>query len=182
MYICSEFSRRGNKSSLFLIYTDRFVIEKQIESLLAKKFLEEEFQDCFLIEVNHPASNKLDVFIDSDSGVTFEKCQKISRYLEATLDEEGWLGEKYVLEVSSPGISRPLVLQRQYKKNIGRTLKVNLKDEAKKEGVLTEVQEDLIVLEETITEKQGKKKIKKKILTPIPFAKITKAVVKISFK
>lgn len=157
------------------------MIEQQIESLLATKFEEEEFQDCFLIEVNHHPSNKLDVFIDSDSGVTFEKCQKISRYLEAILDEQGWIGEKYVLEVSSPGISRPLRLWRQYKKNTGRTLEVTLKDGTKKEGLLSEVQEDLILLEETVIELEGKKKIKKQVLTPVAFDNIKKTIVKISF-
>ena len=157
------------------------MLEQQIESLLAKKFEEEEFLDCFLIEVNHHPSNKLDVFIDSDSGVTFEKCQKISRYLEAVLDEEGWIGEKYVLEVSSPGISRPLRLWRQYKKNTGRNIEVTLQDGSKKEGILSEVQEDLILLEETLVEKEGKKKIVKQVLTPVAFDKIKKTVVKISF-
>ena len=158
------------------------MIEQQIESLLATKFLEEEFQDCFLIEVNHHPSNKLDVFIDSDSGITFEKCQRISRYLETFLDAEQWLGEKYVLEVSSPGISRPLRLWRQYQKNTGRTLEITLQDGSKKEGLLSEVQKDLILLEETIVEKEGKKNIKKQVLTPIPFVQIVKAIVKISFK
>ena len=100
------------------------MVESKIESLLEVKFQEEEFTDCFLIEVKLHANKKLDVFIDSDAGVTFEKCQKISRYLEQYLDEEGWLGDSYVLEVSSPGISRPLKLLRQYPRNIGRKVEV----------------------------------------------------------
>ena len=172
----------GNQSSLFLIYTHRFVIELQIESLLAAKFQEEEFQDCFLIEVNHHPNNKLDVFIDSDSGVTFEKCQKISRYLESILDEKGWLGASYVLEVSSPGIGRPLRLWRQYRKNAGRQVEVTLSDGARKEGTLTGVEEDHIVLQETLVEKEGKKKVNKQVLTAIPFDQIKKTIVKISFK
>lgn len=174
--------KRGNQSSLFLIYTHRFVIELQIESLLAVKFQEEEFKDCFLLEVNHHPGNKLDVFIDSDSGVTFEKCQRISRYLEAILDEKGWLGEKYVLEVSSPGISRPLTQWRQYRKNMGRTLEITLADGSRKEGPLADVLEDHILLTETVVEVDGKKKTKKQVLTAVPFEKIKKTIVKISFK
>jgi ribosome maturation factor RimP len=158
------------------------VIEHNIESLLAAKFQEEEFQDCFLIEVNHHPGNKLDVFIDSDTGVTFEKCQKISRYLESILDEKGWLGDNYVLEVSSPGSSRPLIMPRQYRKNTGRTLEITLLDGNRREGALSEVQEDQVILTETVVEKEGKKKIKKQVLTPIPFDQIKKAIVKISFK
>lgn len=158
------------------------MIEHQIESLLAVKFQEEEFQDCYLIEINHHPGNKLDVFIDSDTGVTFDKCQKISRYLESVIDEQGWLGEKYVLEVSSPGIGRPLVLKRQYKKNVGRTLEIIMADGQRREGVLIDAQETHIVLDEKITEKEGKKKIKKQVQSPIPFEQIKTAVVKISFK
>ena len=85
------------------------MIEAKIESLLQDKFKEEGFTDCFLLEVKLHANRKLDVFIDSDTGITFGKCQTISRYLEQYLDEEGWLGESYVLEVSSPGVGRPLL-------------------------------------------------------------------------
>jgi ribosome maturation factor RimP len=158
------------------------VIEHQIESLLAVKFQEEEFQDCFLIEVSHHSGNRLDVFIDSDTGVTFEKCKKISRYLENVIDEQGWLGEKYVLEVSSPGISRPLVLLRQYRKNVGRNVEVTLTDGQHREGLLADVQESHIVLSEKVIEKEGKKKIEKQVQSPIPFDQIKKTVVKISFK
>jgi ribosome maturation factor RimP len=175
-------SERGNQSSLFLIYTHRFVIEQQIDSLLATKFQEEEFQDCFLIEVNHhPGNNKLEVFIDSDTGVTFDKCRRISRYLEAILDEQAWLGEKYVLEVSSPGITRPLKLLRQYKKNKGRTLDIALADGSRREGVLAEVAEDHLVLEEVVIEKVGGKKVKKSVLSPIGYDQIQKAMIKIQF-
>ena len=100
------------------------MIVEKITDLLDKKFTEEDFSDCFLVDIKAHAHNKIDVFIDSDSGVTFEKCQKISRYLERFIDENGWLGEKYVLEVSSPGISRPLKFKRQYAKNIGRKVEV----------------------------------------------------------
>lgn len=158
------------------------MIVQQIESLLAVKFQEEEFQDCYLIEVNYSPDNKLDVFIDSDTGVTFDKCQKISRYLESVIDEQGWLGETYVLEVSSPGIGRPLVLKRQYKKNLGRTVEITLLDGQRRQGILIDAQETHIVLDEKVTETSGKKKIKKQVQSPIPFEQIKTAVVKISFK
>jgi ribosome maturation factor RimP len=157
------------------------VIEQQIDTLLAAKFQEEGFQDCFLIEVNHHENNKLEVFIDSDMGVTFDKCRKISRYLEAIIDEQGWMGEKYVLEVSSAGIGRPLRLWRQYKKNIGRTLDITLKDGSRRQGVLGEVKEDVLLLEELVVALEGKKKVKKTVASAIAFDDIQKAVIKIQF-
>ena len=74
-------------------------LEEKIVELLEEKFKEEEFTDCFLIDIKLHKHNKLDIFLDSDTGITFRKCQRISRYLESFIDEEGWLGEKYVLEV-----------------------------------------------------------------------------------
>ncbi|MCO6476889.1 MAG: ribosome assembly cofactor RimP [Phaeodactylibacter sp.] len=157
------------------------MIESKIESLLEAKFQEEEFTDCFLIEVKSHANNKLDVFIDSDTGVTFEKCQQISRYLEQYLDEEGWMGDDYVLEVSSPGVSRPLRLRRQYPRNIGRGVEVLLKGGDTKEGTLVAVGEEDITLEEKIRIKEGKRKKVQLLQTRILFEDIKKTVVKISF-
>jgi len=154
---------------------------KKIEALLAEKFQEEEFTDCFLVDIHLSAGNKLEVFVDSDSGITFKKCQRISRFLEKPIDEEGWLGEKYTLEVSSPGTSRPLKFLRQYPKNIGRKLEVKLLEGATKKGTLTKVEPSLIVLEEKIRVKEGKKKVNKIIQYEIPFESIKQARVKISF-
>ncbi|HQU57704.1 MAG: ribosome assembly cofactor RimP [Phaeodactylibacter sp.] len=157
------------------------MIEAKIESLLQDKFKEEGFTDCFLLEVKLHANRKLDVFIDSDTGITFGKCQTISRYLEQYLDEEGWLGESYVLEVSSPGVGRPLQLLRQYPRNIGRKLEVSLKEGDKQAGTLIAVGEQSITLEEKIRVKEGKKKTTQVVQTEIPFEQIKKAIVKISF-
>jgi len=128
---------------------------KKIEALLAEKFQEEEFTDCFLVDIHLSAGNKLEVFVDSDSGITFKKCQRISRF--------------------------PLKFLRQYPKNIGRKLEVKLLEGATKKGTLTKVEPSLIVLEEKIRVKEGKKKVNKIIQYEIPFESIKQARVKISF-
>ena len=155
-------------------------IKEQIVSLLNQKFEEEEFNDCFLVELNHNNS-KLEVFVDSDSAINFEKCRRISRHLEKEIDENGWMGEKYTLEVSSPGISRALVFKRQYVKNIGRKLEVRLKEGGKFTGELKKVTEENVFLEENVRIKEGKKKVDKVLTHEIPFENIEKAIVKISF-
>ncbi len=175
-----QHKRRGNvKFPLFNLMD--IVIEQKIQSLLQAKFQEEEYADCFLIEVKHHANNKLEVFLECDSGVTFEKCRRISRYLESYLDTEAWLGEKYVLEVSSPGVGRPLKLLRQYPLNIGRKMEVNMQQGKPKTGILVAVDDKTITLEEKVRIKEGKKKKTETIKTVIPFEEITKAVVKVSF-
>ena len=158
------------------------MIEQKIIDLLDQKFKEEDFLDCFLVDLQLHNNQKLEVFLDSDTGITFKKCQKISRYLEQYLDEEGWLGPKYTLEVSSPGISRPLVKIRQYLKNIGRKVEVKTKEGEKRTGTLISATDESITLEEKVRIKEGKRKKTKVLETVIPFDNIEKTVVQISFK
>jgi len=158
------------------------MIEDKITKLLDEKFKEEEFQDCFLVEIKLHEHNKLDVFIDADSGINFVKCRRISRYLESFIDEEGWLGEKYVIEVSSPGITRPLMFIRQYPRNIGRKMEIKTTEGKTEEGELIAVNDDIIVLQRKVRIKEGKKKRTETQQVEIPFSTIKKAKVKISFK
>jgi ribosome maturation factor RimP len=161
---------------------DLFFIEEQIQGLLAAKFQEETFQDCFLVEINLHQGNKLEVFVDCDSGLTLDKCQQLSRYLESHIDEAGWLGESYVLEVSSPGLGRPLKLLRQYQKNIGRKVEATLKENGSiKTGILKTVSEGGFTIEETLKVKEGNKNIKKTVLTELPFDSVKKTMIVISF-
>ncbi len=153
----------------------------KIARLLEEKFKEPEFSDCFLVEVKNSGANKLEIFVDSDSSITFDKCRSISRHLESIIDEEQWMGEKYILDVSSPGIGRPLMFKRQYKKNIGRKIEVFQVEEKAMVGILTEVTDESITLEQNVRVKEGKKKVKKTIQTVIPFENITKTKVKITF-
>jgi ribosome maturation factor RimP len=66
----------------------------------------------------------IQVFVDTDAGITIAQCAEISREVGAELDAQSVINEPYELEVSSPGIERPLKLLRQYKKNVGRKYKV----------------------------------------------------------
>lgn len=141
---------------------------------------EEDFADCFVVDVTQSAT-RLEVFVDSDSAMTFRKCQRISRFLEAWLDEEQPLGEKYTLNVSSPGVDRPLKFHRQYVKNLGRTLDVTTTEGEKYKGELKAVEDDHIVLTAKVRRKEGKRKVTVVEDTEITYETIKKAIVKISF-
>ncbi len=158
-------------------------IYSKIEPLLETKFTEEGFEDCFLVEMVYgPKQNKLEIFLDADKGLSFERCQKISRYLEPYLDENKWLGESYILEVSSPGIDRPLKFLRQYKKNKGRTVEIQLLDGAKLEGIMDTVTDDGIISLSYISKrKEGKKNIKEQVDKQIQLKDIKQTIVKITF-
>ncbi len=174
------------------------MIENRIEELLLEKFKEDEFKDCFLIEINMTSKKTIEIILDADEGLTLEKCQRISRYIENYLDTELPMGDDYTIEVSSPGVARPLMYQRQYPKHIGRTLqitchaeKLNLEpntegvspnqEGVKIEGKLLSLDNQQITLEFEEIRKEGKKKIKETIQKVIPFEKINKAFVKLAF-
>jgi ribosome maturation factor RimP len=107
--------------------------------------------EAYLIEVlmrNYNGMEYLEIFIDTDSGVTIDQCASFSRILSSQLETEPHLAEMFPLafrlEVSSPGLGRPLKWERQYVKNIGRTLAVKYKDT---EGKYLTVEGKLLAVE-----------------------------------
>ena len=92
----------------------------------------------------------LQIFVDTDSGITIEQCADISRELGRSLALAGLTDEVSGLEVSSPGIDKPLRVMRQYPKNIGRLFRIRFKageDQKTIEGKLSGVEGDRITVE-----------------------------------
>ncbi len=127
--------------------------EKQINIIkeLAKPIVEQE--DMFLldVEIKNPGKTELWVYVDSEEDdISVTSCSKISRELEFVLDAYDLINSHYTLNVSSPGLSRPLTDHRQYRKNMGRRAKIKFKDEdgyQKLEGILRNISQMDIVLE-----------------------------------
>jgi len=140
----------------------------------------EENVSLFLIEATISPDFKIKVVVDGDNGVTVKDCVKISRHIEHNLDRET---EDFSLEVTTGGAAEPLKLKRQYKKNVGRILKVRLIDTTEIEGTLTEVLEDGIVLNWKAREPKpvGKGKITVDKNATIAFENIKEAKAKIIF-
>ena len=156
------------------------MLESKIEDLLLLKFEEPEFTDCFVIEISVD-KKKVEVILDADEGIKLNQCQRVSRHVENWLDTELPLGEEYTIEVSSPGVSRPLVYLRQYPQHIGRTLEVTDTEGVTTEGELKSIENGQILLAFEQVTKDGKKKIKENIQRTIPFENIKKAIVKLKF-
>lgn len=175
----------GNVPSFSFIYLIKRIpknMEERIIELLEAKFTEEEFADFFFVELTFNETNKkLEVFVDSDTSLTIGQCARLNKYLQQHIDEAGWLGEKYILDVSSPGVGKPLKLRRQYPKNVGRNLEIKLHDGETREGKLLAVNDTHITLEEKVLADPKKKK-KVAIASEIAFADIKRTKVKISFK
>ncbi|GIR13084.1 MAG: ribosome maturation factor RimP [Cryomorphaceae bacterium] len=153
MYICSEFmekDRRGQKSPLFILN----MLKEKVEQLISEGV---EGTDIFLVKLTVSSSNDINVLLDSDSGLTLSDCRSISRVIETSLDRED---EDFSLTVSSSGVGEPLVL-RQYKKNVGRKVRVTLIDGEIIEAKMVAADEKGIELEWKSREKKptGKGKI-----------------------
>jgi ribosome maturation factor RimP len=146
--------------------------ETQIESI--RRMIEEvlvEEPAYFLVDLRIKPTNNIKVFLDGDSGITIEKCVRINRMLYKKLEEAALYPDgDFSLEVSSAGLDEPLKLFRQYKKNVGRPVEVQFLDGTLKEGVMTGVNEEGIVLEVTTGKaSNGKLQSKKKEISSHTF-------------
>ena len=92
----------------------------------------------------------LRVYIDKEGGITLDDCQLVSEYLSDRLDEVDPIEHSYILEVSSPGLDRPLKKPRDFERNIGKEIEISLYapiDKRKKfEGELIEFSGDKIII------------------------------------
>jgi ribosome maturation factor RimP len=168
---------RGDRKSPLCLWCFMDLNEKIGE--IARIHLPDE--EHFVVEVvisGNRTQKKILVVVDGDRGVTIDDCARLSRALSSTLDQENLMQEDYTLEVSTPGVDHPLKLRRQYKKNVGRMFKLVLTDKQIERGKLTGLTEEEIQLEQAYGE--GKKKELKTIR--IPFSRIEKALVQVSFK
>jgi len=118
--------------------------------------------DTFLIdvEIKHHKVPEVWVLVDSESNnVSLDTYSALSKKIGDVLDREDIFPNQYRLNVSSPGLSRPLSDKRQYAKNKGRTAKVKFREDDqyyKLEGVIEQVDEDKISLK---TDENGVKDI-----------------------
>ncbi|SNR54841.1 ribosome maturation factor RimP [Lutibacter agarilyticus] len=140
----------------------------------------EENPELFLIELKFLPDNKIYVEVDGDKGISLKECIRINREIEHNLDREE---EDFSLEVTSPDVSNPLKVNRQYQKNINRILEVTLKDHTKVEGLLKTVNENSIELEWKAREPKpiGKGKVTVVKNATLLFSTILEAKVKIIF-
>jgi len=154
------------------------ILKENIENW-ALRALSDESQ--FLVDVivsSKQGPHKVTVILDGDHGITIDDCASVSRKLYPVLEEQGVIGDSFTLEVTTPGVDHPLKLKRQYVKNIGRLVKVQLTDKTVEQGKLAEVHEEALALERE--EKNGKVKEVRKIL--VPFSEIERTIVQVSFK
>lgn len=146
-------------------------------------FLEAYFKDTdlFLADLKVSSTDKVQVFVDRlGSNITIDTCAKISKYLEAQLEENGLVGEKYSIDVSSPGMSNPFKVPQQFTKNLGRHIKVLTNEQNTLNGILKAVDEEGLILE---VHKKTKNKAQPEIETVrLSFENIKSVKKEVTFK
>lgn len=139
-----------------------------------------EYDSLFLIDLAVSESNKIVITLDGDTGVNLQDCITISRAVEQELDKEEL---DFSLEVASAGVSSPLKFVRQYKKNIGRKLKVKTITNEEIEAVLIDADDEAATLNWKAREPKkigkGKETVEKTVR--LPYGEIKESIVLISF-
>ena len=118
------------------------VIEKDIERLGCKVWGLELF--------GRHSNQTLRIFIDNKDGISVEDCEKVSKHVSKVLDTENDFSEKYMLEISSPGLDRKFFYKEQYQEFINESIRVTFFDNDNKKtikGNLKEVDDMSIKLE-----------------------------------
>jgi ribosome maturation factor RimP len=112
------------------------------------------------------------VVVDSDDGVDLDQCAELSHKVSAILDaNDDLMGDApYTLEVSSPGVTRPLTLPRHWRRNVGRLVRVVLSDGGVVTGRVTAADE-----REAVLDVAGKSR-------EVQYDKVGKAKVQVEFR
>ncbi len=153
--------------------------ENQIKDILTQ-ILPAEY---FVVEIqfiSRLSKSKLTILLDGDRGIGIDQCAEVSRQLSEKIDELDLIKTAYTLEISSPGVDKPLILARQFPQHVGRKLKILLAEGEEHTGTLqaADLATDTLVLLP-----EGGKKPKKQTTEPltIHLKDIKKAQVLVSF-
>ena len=125
--------------------------EKRTEELLMPLMEENSFELVDVEYVKEAGTWYLRAYIDKEGGINIDDCELISRALSDKLDELDFIEEAYILEVSSPGLGRPLKKDKDLKRSLGEEVEVRTYRAIEKQkeftGVLKGFDEESITIE-----------------------------------
>lgn len=135
--------------------------------------------NLFLVKVEQ-LKDTIEVSADGMENITIEQCGKLSRYLQNRLEEESNdVLTKFSFNVSSPGMSNPLLLPIQYKKRLGKRLEILTNDGKMIEGEVKEVGDTQVTIVEVIPRNKKTKEEEKTIEHILNYTQIKKALIPI---
>ncbi|MGN0160353.1 MAG: ribosome maturation factor RimP [Lachnospiraceae bacterium] len=104
----------------------REMYEQRTEELIMPLLDEHAFELVDVEFVKEGSDWYLRLYIDKEGGITINDCELVSRALSDILDREDYIDESYILEVSSPGLGRPLKKDKDFNRSIGSEVEVRL--------------------------------------------------------
>ncbi|MBQ3666276.1 MAG: ribosome maturation factor RimP [Lachnospiraceae bacterium] len=126
--------------------------ESKTEALVMPLIEQNHFELVDVEYVKEGSNWYLRVYIDKENGINVDDCELISRALSDLLDEHDYIDDAYILEVSSPGLGRPLKKEKDFKRSIGQEVEIKLykaKDGSKDyKGILNAYDDDTVTIEE----------------------------------
>ena len=100
------------------------VYEQKAEALLLPIIEANNFELVDVEYVKEGSNWYLRAYIDKEGGISVDDCEVISRAFSDKLDEEDFIDDAYIMEVSSPGLGRPLKKEKDYKRSMGKELEI----------------------------------------------------------
>ena len=100
--------------------------ESRVEAYLLPLMEENNFELVDVEYVKEAGTWYLRAYIDKEGGIAVDDCEVISRKLSDWLDKEDFIDDSYILEVSSPGLGRPLKKEKDYKRSVGKLIDIKL--------------------------------------------------------
>ena len=129
----------------------RDTYESRTEALLLPIMEANQFELVDVEYVKEGSSWYLRAYIDKEGGISIDDCELVSRALSDLLDQEDFIEEAYILEVSSPGLLRPIKKDKDFQRNVGKEIEVHLFKmiDKKKEliGILTAFDADTLTIQ-----------------------------------
>lgn len=130
----------------------REIYEQKAEELILPIVEANGFELVDVEYVREGGSWYLRAYIDKEGGITVDDCEIVSRAFSDRLDENDFIEDAYILEVSSPGLGRPLKKEKDYRRSMGKELEIRTYravDRCREfYGVLTAYDEDSVTIEE----------------------------------
>lgn len=129
----------------------REIYEQKTEKLLIPIIETNKFELVDVEYVKEAGNWYLRIYIDKEGGITVDDCEVVSRALGDLLDKKDFIDEAYILEVSSPGLGRPLKKDKDFERSLGKEVEIKTYAPIQKQkefvGILKAYDKESITLE-----------------------------------
>ena len=136
--------------------------EMKTEALITPIVDEKGFELVDVEYVKEGSNWYLRAYVDKEGGITINDLESVSRILSDKLDEEDFISDAYILEVSSPGLGRPLKKEKDFQRNMGKLVEIRTYRPIEKQkefcGILTAYDSNSVTIDEDGTERVFDKK------------------------